>query len=381
MRFVHIADTHLGLSAFQVLNPESGANLREELIYENFLSGIERIIACKPDALVHAGDLFHHVKPKTRAYTTVLSALDTLAEHGIPFIGIAGNHSMIKARHSASPFEVLEFHTAQVHIAFRFRYEKVACAGACFHLIPNMLRPADYRRAFDEIALSGSLPNILVTHGLATVLSDRRLHSVAEHEIDATMLSDDFTYIALGHFHGQVQVARNAWYAGSPEYCSYGEIHDLKGGLLVDTGRGSVTRLDLPRTPMIDLGTIDGTGLSGREITERVVAIAASVQENHAMCLLTLTGIRQDQARSIDRRAIRSATAHLLDLKVRTLGREEEGAVFERETLEGIDYLREFDSFIGKRDLTDTMRGRVRKKGREVLRDAIRRHEEENHAS
>jgi exonuclease SbcD len=48
----------------------------EKLVYDNFLKAIDEIIHQKPDVLVHAGDLFIVVKPKTRAYTTVLEALD-----------------------------------------------------------------------------------------------------------------------------------------------------------------------------------------------------------------------------------------------------------------------------------------------------------------
>ncbi|WP_343241316.1 MULTISPECIES: metallophosphoesterase, partial [unclassified Methanoculleus] len=70
MKIVHIADTHLGLSAFNRVDPETGMNLREHLVYDNFLAAVDRIIDLHPDALVHAGDLFHQVKPKTRAYTT-----------------------------------------------------------------------------------------------------------------------------------------------------------------------------------------------------------------------------------------------------------------------------------------------------------------------
>jgi DNA repair protein SbcD/Mre11 len=58
MTLIHIADTHLGLAAFSRLDPESGMNLREKQIYENFLRAINDIINQKPDTLVHAGDLF-----------------------------------------------------------------------------------------------------------------------------------------------------------------------------------------------------------------------------------------------------------------------------------------------------------------------------------
>jgi DNA repair exonuclease SbcCD nuclease subunit len=47
---------------------------------------IDEIIQQKPDALVHAGSLFDVVKPRTRAYITVLEALDRLYAAGIPLV-------------------------------------------------------------------------------------------------------------------------------------------------------------------------------------------------------------------------------------------------------------------------------------------------------
>ncbi|MDD1701153.1 MAG: metallophosphoesterase, partial [Methanoregula sp.] len=106
MHLIHIADTHLGLAAFNRLDPESGMNLREKQVYDNFLLAIDAIIGQKPDVLVHAGDLFDTVKPKTKAYTTVMEALERLHIAGIPLIIIAGNHSMVKTRYTTSPYEV-----------------------------------------------------------------------------------------------------------------------------------------------------------------------------------------------------------------------------------------------------------------------------------
>ncbi len=271
MHLIHIADTHLGLAAFNRLDPESGMNLREKQIYDNFLAAIDVIIKQKPDALVHAGDLFDQVKPKTRAYTTVLEALDRLYAAGIPFIVIAGNHSMVKTRYTTSPYEVLTYHPSRITAAYKFRYEKVEIGDTVFHLIPNMLRPEDYRTAFDQVEFSGSCNNVLVTHGLATAIRDKRLATVAEHELDGTILSDRFDYIALGHYHRQCRITDNAWYSGSTEYLTYGEIADTKGSLLVDPGKHEVCHLGLPNTPMIDLGTIKCEGVHPGDITEEII--------------------------------------------------------------------------------------------------------------
>jgi DNA repair exonuclease SbcCD nuclease subunit len=144
MKLVHIADTHLGLATSNKLDSD-GMNLREKLIYENFLAAIDRIIRLKPDVIVHAGDLFDHVKPKTRSYTTVLEAFERLQASGIPFIVIAGNHSIAKTRYTLSPFSVLEYHATDLHVAYQYRYKRVELGETIFHLIPNMLRAEEGR--------------------------------------------------------------------------------------------------------------------------------------------------------------------------------------------------------------------------------------------
>ena len=216
MKLVHIADTHLGLAAFSRLDPDSGMNLREKQIYDNFLAAIDVIIREKPDVLVHAGDLFDTVKPKTRAYTTVLDALTRLRDAGIPLVIVTGNHSMVKTRYTTSPLAVLDYHPAEIHAAYWFKYERVEIGDTVFHLIPNMLRVEDYRTAYDAVELAPGRNNVLVTHGLATAIKDRRLATVAEHELDSTILSDGFDYIALGHYHNQSQITTNAWYRAPP---------------------------------------------------------------------------------------------------------------------------------------------------------------------
>jgi len=70
-------------------------NLREKQIYDNFHKlAIDEIIRQKPDALVHAGDLFDTVRSRTRACTTVPEAPDRLNAAGIPLMIIAANHRL-----------------------------------------------------------------------------------------------------------------------------------------------------------------------------------------------------------------------------------------------------------------------------------------------
>ena len=385
MRLVHIADTHLGLAAFNRLDPESGMNLREKQVYDNFLLGVDEIIRQKPDVVVHAGDLFDTVKPKTRAYTTVLEALDRLGHAGIPFIVIAGNHSMTKTRYTTSPYEVLAYHPSRIKAAYSFRYEHVEIGDTVFHLIPNMLRPGDYREAYDQVDLAPGHHHVLVTHGLASQIKDKRLATVAEHELDSTILSGRFDYIALGHYHRQSQVAGNAWYSGSQEYLTYGEISDTKGGLRVDLGKdpgspgsAGVLHLELPKTPMVDLGTIACEGIHPGEITAEILhRVQSRAVPDGAMAQVTLEGISREHNKGIDTRELSGVLEKLLDLRIRS-SKPEAGAISPlQQDMRAVDYLGEFSSFIEKQQITARQKEFVTRYGLEMLRTVMEDHKGE----
>jgi exonuclease SbcD len=377
MKLIHIADTHLGLAAFSRLDPESGMNLREKQIYDNFLRGINDIINAKPDVLVHAGDLFDTVKPKTKAYTTVLEALEQLHAAEIPVIIIAGNHSMAKTRYTTSPYEVLTYHPSNITAAYKFRYEKVELGDTLFHLIPNMLRAEDYRTAYDEIEFSKKHHNVLVTHGLATQIKDKRLATVAEHELDSSILSENFEYIALGHYHRQCQITDNAWYSGSTEFMTYGEIQDEKGGLIVDTGKHTVRHLELPKTPMADLGTIKCQGVHPEDITEEIIArVEQKNLPQYAMAQVTLDGLSREHGKGIDTKDLAGIRENLLDLKIRVKSEEEDRPVPLQQDIRMIDYLQEFEGFISKQQLSAKQKAFALTRGKEVLQSVMDEHRE-----
>lgn len=378
MKLVHIADTHLGLAQFQKVDPETGMNLREKLIYENFLAAVDSIIARRPDVVVHAGDLFDQVRPKTMAYTTALEAIGRLSSAGIPLVLISGNHSMPKTRYTPSPFRVLEFHPGELHAAYSYRYERVEIGDAVFHLIPNMLRPEHYRDAYDRIVPDKGRYNVLVTHGLASCLKEKRLNTVAEHEIDATMVSGGgmFDYIALGHYHGQARVGDRAWYSGSVEFLTYGETGDTKGGLCIDLGRGTVGHLGLPRTPMADLGTIDAREVSPRDVP----ALIRERLAERSVCPLSMARVTlcfpdREHQRLLAEKDLADLRRELLDLKiqVRVPGEYTRGG--ESRDLRSIDYLAEFERFVSARNLNQADADFIREHGSRAISRAL---EEEN---
>jgi DNA repair exonuclease SbcCD nuclease subunit len=291
---------------------------------------------------------------------------------------VTGNHSMVKTRYTTSPLAVLDYHPAEIHAAYSFKYERVEIGDTVFHLIPNMLRPEDYRTAYDTIELAPRRNNVLVTHGLATAIKDKRLATVAEHELDSTILSDNFDYIALGHYHNQSQITTNAWYSGSTEYLTYGEIRDEKGGLVVNPAKHMVDHLDLPRTPMYDCGTIPCAGRHTAEITDEIIGrVEHKRPEKFSLAQVTLDGMSREHGKGIDMKALAPVRELLLDLKIRVVTAGEEKAVPLQQDVRAIDYLQEFSVFLDKQQLSAKQKEFVARTGREVLAAVMEQHREE----
>jgi len=382
MHLIHIADSHLGRTAFQKTT-EDGSNLREALIYENFLAGIERIIEVAPDVLIHAGDLFDTVKPKTKALLVAMQALDMLDENHIPFIAIAGNHSMPKNAYTTSAFEILKKAHPEIYAAYSFKYEHVKIGDTHFHLIPNMLHAADYKTAAFDAESYGprAYPkdqHVLITHGLATTIRDKRLATCAEFELTPEILAESYDYIALGHYHGQQQIAPNAWYSGSQEHLTYGEIKDKKGALEVwiDGGVTTVDHFSLVRSPMRDLGTVDCNGLLVAGILDRIqdeIGLVDGIGDQ--MYQITLD-FGSSPVKALPTDALKDLRESILDLKIRVRSEEIERQQVQQRDLRAINYVEEFGTFLQGRQMNEADRILVEAKGTQVLKDVMAEHAE-----
>lgn len=229
MKIIHMADTHLGFSAYSRVDSK-GNNLREEKIYKGFELIIDKITEeVHPDAVIHAGDVFHYVRPRIKSLVVFKSGLEKLVAAGIPVIIIAGNHDAPKSQATISPFSLFEGMKG-VFIVHRYKYEKIQLQDYNFHCIPFCQNIDDYKKWFEEIHCNDK--DVLVMHGLMESIRDKRLNTVGEHELSESFLRKDFKYIALGHYHGRAQITSNAWYSGSLEYFRFSDVYDKRKGML-----------------------------------------------------------------------------------------------------------------------------------------------------
>jgi len=139
MKILHMADTHLGYSAYRKLTND-GTNQREIDIYDSFTQCIDYAIKSNPDLIIHAGDLFDSVRPTNRAITAALHQIIRLSKENIPFVVISGNHETPRLKETGSIFRIFEhldnvfpiYNTTDITIPFNIKGKKLI-----IHAVPH----------------------------------------------------------------------------------------------------------------------------------------------------------------------------------------------------------------------------------------------------
>lgn len=361
MRLAHLADPHLGVRQYHRQTP-SGINQREADVARAFRLAVDGVVGARPDAVVIAGDLFHSVRPTNAAIVFAFKQFQRLREAlpGAPIILVAGNHDTPRSAETGSILRLFEELGVDVAVdeARRLEYPALdlSVLAVPHHALVGQERP--------ELRPEGSARRqVLVLHGEIEGVLPTQRHTV---EYGGALVGlrelavEEWSYVALGHYHVQHQVAPHAWYSGSLEYVGtnlWGELTDEaeegirgKGWLLVDLDRGSVTREPVPASrPIIDLEPIRGEGLAAEAldklIEERLHAVPGGVADR--IVRLRVYDVPRHVARELDHAAIRDWKAEALHFHLDIRRPEVQravgvGAPGRRQTLPDLvrDYLR-----------------------------------------
>jgi len=352
VKLAHIADPHLGIRQYHRQTP-AGINQREADIAHAFRLAVDGVIAARPDAVVVAGDLFHSVRPTNAAIVFAFRQLQRLREAlpKAPIVLIAGNHDTPRSTETGSILRLFEELGVDVATdeARRLVYPALDLSVLA---VPHQALVGGAR---PSLRPDGSERHrVLLLHGeVEGVFPFDR--SAAEYGGALLNLQElapaEWSYVALGHYHVQHEVAPRVWYAGSLEYVSpnvWGELideadHGLsgKGWLLADLERNTVERHEVPLArAILDLEPVEAEGLPAAAVSaliaERVRAVPGGVEDR--IVRLRVWNIPRHVARELDHagiRALKSAALHFqLDLRRpeihRTIGM---GAPGRRQTL------------------------------------------------
>jgi DNA repair protein SbcD/Mre11 len=302
MRFLHTSDWHLGRSLHRADLREAQAAFLDHLV--------ATVIAERVDAVLVAGDVYDRAIPPVDSVAHYEDALVRLRAAGARVILISGNHD--SARRLGVNSALVD--AAGVHLRTRpgklaepvilqDEHGPVAVYGVPY-LEPAVGLPQDDRAAASQYRSSGTDDAIDPDTGYQGVPRQRSHASVlgeatARIRVDATArgmtrtvvmahawvaagstdeerkdaaerqqsgserdisvggigyvpaaLFDGFSYVALGHLHGQQTLTEQIRYSGSPLPYSFSEKHHKKGSWLVEVGIDGKTRVERVRAPV-----------------------------------------------------------------------------------------------------------------------------------
>jgi exonuclease SbcD len=371
-----MADSHLGFSNFNRVD-KYGRNLVEEMIYQGFEQAVDKIIGLKPDVLIHSGDIFHHVRPRIRPLYVFKRGLEKLQDAGIAVVAISGNHDSPKSYSAISPFYIYEG-MRDVFIAHKYQYECFFLGDSAFHCIPFCLDPHDYIEEFYKINRSGN--DVLVMHGLVESLKNKKMRTVGEHELKDSLLKSDFDYIALGHYHGQTQISKNAWYSGSIDYFNFGEASDKKGILLVDLESGVIKQIEIRPKYMIDHTVIDCAGKSSSELSEVLQSICDPDRIKDRILRINLENVSRSAYRNLNHAKLSKLTSAALYFKIK-IEYDDEKERIDDMTVNALrlheEYVKFMEDQASRNLISKSIKGDVMAYGSNLLKKAVTAHNSE----
>jgi DNA repair exonuclease SbcCD nuclease subunit len=326
VKIAHLADPHLGIRQYH-RQTAAGINQREADIAHAFRLAIDGVLEARPDAVVVAGDLFHSVRPTNAAIVFAFRQFQRLREAlpDAPIVLIAGNHDTPRSTETGSILRLFEELAVDVATdqARRLVYPALDLAILA---VPHQALVSGARPALRPEGPERH--RVMVLHGEVEGVFpfDRSSAEYGGALLGLQeMAPEEWSYVALGHYHVQHRVTDRVWYAGSLEYVSpniWGELLDEtqhgspgKGWLLVDLERGTTERRAVPLArAILDLPPIEAEGLAAAAITEliaeRVAAVRGGVQDQ--VVRLRVRDIPRHVARELDHAAIRALKAAAL---------------------------------------------------------------------
>lgn len=282
MRFIHLADLHIGkkVNEFSMIEDQY-------FVLEQVLGILE---SRQIDGIILAGDIYDKVVPSAEAVQLLDWFLTEIAKREIPVYMVSGNHD--SGERLAFGARLLERSQVYVASVFDGRLEPIILEDEYgvlkLYLLP-FIKPAHVRKVLRErqenqsteeevlsiqtyqqavetaLEMADIQPeerNLLVAHQMVTGAArcdSEELSVGGIDNIDAALF-EKFDYVALGHIHGPQSMTRDTIrYAGTLLKYSFSECSHSKSVTIVDIReKGNVVIETVPVKPLHDMRQIRG---------------------------------------------------------------------------------------------------------------------------
>ena len=270
MRFLHLADLHIGKKLYEYSLLDDQRKILEQ--------ALEVVNDCCCDEVIIAGDVYDKPTPPVEAMEVFSEFLTNLSNMNIPVSIISGNHD--SAGRISYFSELLKRSQITVSTEFTGTLQAVKPPESeiQIYLLPFMT-PQRVRSVYqgipfttyqeavkivlDHSPIDKSKINILVAHQFITggkTCESEEFSVGGLDNINAEIFSD-FDYVALGHLHAPQFCGRETVrYSGSPLKYSVSEEHQEKTFTIVDIkSKNDITIEEVPILLPHDVRSVEGS--------------------------------------------------------------------------------------------------------------------------
>ncbi|GAH28968.1 unnamed protein product [marine sediment metagenome] len=305
MKFLHIADIHLGMENYGRIDPSTGLHTRLKDFIKCFSFAIDIALGEKVDLVIFAGDAYKNNNPSPTHQREFAQQIYRLSEAGIPVVLINGNHDNPVSFGKATSLDI--FGTLNVSGArivtkpellnIETKAGPVQVFGMPWPTKNLFLTREECKNITDEEIIKHlqirvskkilefarmikpEIPAIFAAHlaaAEATYSGSERSVIIGNDPVFSTQLlaQKEFDYVALGHIHKFQDLNPNddipVVYPGSIERINFGEEKEDKGFCLVNIENGKTSYEFIP-VPARRFITIDSVIPQGEDPTNTLL--------------------------------------------------------------------------------------------------------------
>lgn len=273
MKLLHISDLHLGKRL------DSISFIDDQIYILNQIFDIARKHSI--DAILIAGDIYDRSIPPIEATKLLNDILKMFSSLDIPIYIVGGNHDSIERLSFGSDF--LKKSNIYISSVYNGTIQKETLSDEFgeldIYLMPFIstmdiksvhnvevknLTEA-FKLAIDSSNIDTSRRNILVAHQFVTTskedISTFKDYLGGTQNIDSSIFTDTFDYVALGHIHKPYWVVKDKIrYCGSPLKYSVNECDNNNSVTIVDfKQKDNITFETIPLKPLRNLRKLKGS--------------------------------------------------------------------------------------------------------------------------
>ncbi len=293
MKFLHLADVHLGMENYGRIDPSTGLHTRLKDFIKCFSFAIDIALEEKVDLVIFTGDAYKNSNPNPTHQREFARQIYRLSEAEIPVVMINGNHDNPVSFGKATSLEIFDtLNVSGVKVVIEpelFNIETKAGPVQVFGFpwpTKNLfLTKEEYKNFTDEEStkeiqkrasekirefariMKPGIPAIFAAHLAATEAiysGSERSAIIGKDPVFSTQVlaQKEFDYVALGHIHKFQDLNTDnhppVVYSGSIERINFGEEKEDKGICLVNIVKGETFYEFIP-APARRFITIDVT--------------------------------------------------------------------------------------------------------------------------